>query len=516
MRHLYTAILALAVMAFTGCRQDRDELISYNSKPNMLGAANSYGEQFKVMWHAMNTNYAAWEIEDIDWDDIYATYYPRFVELDTLASRGNPDSPDVEEQINEIKNKAKTMYEEILSPLHDGHTKLAFIDPLTKEQYSISPAMIRNQARPDFQDCPEWDLSYYTTVTDDIDAEDCAHLYPLMGKAIMNWLAEEAVALRQAADEYDEAETHTGTETIEQYQRLSMLSAIAKLQENCATDPARYQDVASIYNKTIVPNHPALGYPALFGGDLPADLLLFITKDNIAYLRLSGFNLAAVMGDELEGVEETIGDLYKQTWQTWHDITYQYHDAGTLKGVIIDLRNNGGGNTSDFQYVGGSIMAGECVVGTMKAKNGIGRLDYAPSVPFSFNCYSGNTENITAPVVALTNARSVSMSEMTTAAIKQMDNGISIGNTTWGGCTTLIGDGIYNEAAGYAGTFGVMGETAVAGYFPYHLCSYTGMGPAEGKGFTPDIEIRYDTDLYNQTGRDNQLERAFQYLRTGK
>ena len=42
------------------------------------------------------------------------------------------------------------------------------------------------------------------------------------------------------------------------------------------------------------------------------------------------------------------------------------------------------------------------------------------------------------------------------------------------------------------------------------------MGAAESKGFTPDIEVRYDADLYNQTGRDNQLERAFQYLRTDR
>ncbi|MGN0221627.1 MAG: S41 family peptidase [Prevotella sp.] len=517
MRHTYTAILVLAVMALTGCRQERDELVSYSNRVNMANAESSYGEQFKVMWYAMNTYYAAWEIEDIDWDAMYDAYYPRFVELDTLASRLDSDSPDVDDRASEIKDKAEAMYKEILAPLHDGHTALVFIDPLTKEKYMVNPSSIRNESRPDYNDVAKWDLSYYTTATADIRDGDYARMYPLMGRVVMDWLEQEAVILQQVVDEYESTETHTGCETIMQYQCLSMLATIKKLQEDCSEDPSNYNKLAFTFNNTVVPNHPALGYTPLFGGNLPADMMLFITKDNIAYMRIDKFTLSPVMSGEQTGeLEMEISDIYRQAWQKWHDSIYRMHSAGTLKGVILDMRNNGGGKTDDFQYVAGAFMAGECVVGTMKAKNGIGRLDYAPAVPYSFQCYSGNTESITAPVVVLTNANSVSMAEMTTIAVKQREGGISIGNTTWGGCTTLIGDGSFNEAMDYAGTFGINGETAVFGYFPYHLCSFTGIGIAESKGFTPDIEIRYDNDLYMQTGRDNQLERAFQYLRTGE
>jgi C-terminal processing protease CtpA/Prc len=37
----------------------------------------------------------------------------------------------------------------------------------------------------------------------------------------------------------------------------------------------------------------------------------------------------------------------------------------------------------------------------------------------------------------------------------------------------------------------------------------------EGVGLTPDIEVDFDVTLYRSTGRDTQLDRALQYLRTG-
>lgn len=516
MKHLYTAILALAIITLASCRQDREELLSYNNTANMMAAKESYGEQFKVMWNAMNTNYAAWEIEDIDWDNIYTAYYPRFVELDTLASRIDTDSPDAADRVTEIRSKAQAMYEEILSPLHDGHMTLMFIDPLTKESYAVSPAHTRNQARPDFGDNAAWDLSHYIDVTNDIEADNYIQMYPLMGSLIMDWLVQEAAKLQEAADEYASEETHTATEEIEQFQRISMISTINRIQEKCSNDPSLYKDVATAYNNLIVPNHPALGYSPIFADEMPADMLLFITKDGICYMRISKFLLGDVMSDDLTGIEAIIGQQYQDAWQSWHNTIYQLQREGKLKGVIFDMRNNGGGSTDDFKYVAGSVMAGKCVLGTMKSKNGIGRLDYSPAVPFYFDCHKSNTESITAPIIAITNVHSVSMAEMTTIAVKQKEGGISLGTTTWGGCTTLITSGDYSELTDYAGTFGVQGETPVFGYFPYHLCLYTGMGAAESKGFTPDIEVRYDADLYNQTGRDNQLERAFQYLRTGR
>lgn len=41
------------------------------------------------------------------------------------------------------------------------------------------------------------------------------------------------------------------------------------------------------------------------------------------------------------------------------------------------------------------------------------------------------------------------------------------------------------------------------------------VGIMEGIGVTPDIEEQLDSALYESTGRDTQLERALQYIRTG-
>ncbi|MBQ8152371.1 MAG: hypothetical protein IJ069_01650 [Prevotella sp.] len=38
----------------------------------------------------------------------------------------------------------------------------------------------------------------------------------------------------------------------------------------------------------------------------------------------------------------------------------------------------------------------------------------------------------------------------------------------------------------------------------------------EGIGIEPDIEVDFDQKAYSATGRDSQLDRALEYIRTGK
>src|SRR5688572_20568035 len=68
--------LLLAGILVVGCRKDVDKerVTSYYGK--------SYTEIFEAFWNGMNSNYVFWDIETVDWDNMYTTYKPRFEYLD--------------------------------------------------------------------------------------------------------------------------------------------------------------------------------------------------------------------------------------------------------------------------------------------------------------------------------------------------------------------------------------------------------------------------------------------------
>jgi C-terminal processing protease CtpA/Prc len=118
------------------------------------------------------------------------------------------------------------------------------------------------------------------------------------------------------------------------------------------------------------------------------------------------------------------------------------------------------------------------------------------------------------PVVLLTNCMSVSMSEMTAQAVKLMPNGTIIGKRTHGGLCGLTDNN--QHSLNYSGYIGVDGVTPVYGYVPT-LASFTmDKEQLEGYGITPDIEVDFDYNEFIINDRDTQLDRALQFIRTGK
>jgi C-terminal processing protease CtpA/Prc len=61
----------------------------------------------------------------------------------------------------------------------------------------------------------------------------------------------------------------------------------------------------------------------------------------------------------------------------------------------------------------------------------------------------------------------------------------------------------------------VRDETPFWAYIPVDV-TVSKEGILEGIGVTPDIEVQLDRDLLETTGRDSQLERALEYIRTGR
>jgi C-terminal processing protease CtpA/Prc len=191
------------------------------------------------------------------------------------------------------------------------------------------------------------------------------------------------------------------------------------------------------------------------------------------------------------------------------------HKSGQLGGVIIDVRNNGGGSVGDYPYVMGALLpSGGFEIGKARFKHGTGRLDYSPLMPQVVNTMEAEHAIITEPIVVLANCHSVSMAEITSISTKYIDNATLIGKRTWGGICALSGND--NFSINYTGHIGEEDKTPVYVYLPM-LAQFDREGHIlEGVGVTPDIEIDLDIKQFKATGKDSQLDCALQHIRNRK
>ena len=245
-----------------------------------------------------------------------------------------------------------------------------------------------------------------------------------------------------------------------------------------------------------------------------------VIDDGVAYLEFSEFHLFFYLyKDEdffpsapqsVRALNQTVVD----TWNNWFSMIQEMKKNGTLKGVIIDVRGNSGGNVPDFRYVIGALIpqGSSLQIGYHREKNGVGRYDYGPLLPDVRTALSDPHETITEPIVVLTNCLSVSMSEVTAMSAKTLSNGRVVGKRSLGALGGLI-DGPESYSYTYAGCIGEEDKTPVYVYLPF--CASFSMKSYEGVGVEPDIEVDFDKDLFTATGRDTQLERALQYIETG-
>ena len=134
---------------------------------------------------------------------------------------------------------------------------------------------------------------------------------------------------------------------------------------------------------------------------LPGVEFATMVKPGIGYVRVSTFN---------ETTDEDLSEALKQL------------DVSKLDGLIIDLRNNGGGLLN--QAVGMADMfldKGELVVSHR------GRA----SAEHSYYAVRGN-QGVGVPLIVLVNGQSASASEIVSGAIQDHDRGLIVGETSFG------------------------------------------------------------------------------------
>lgn len=226
-----------------------------------------------------------------------------------------------------------------------------------------------------------------------------------------------------------------------------------------------------------------------------------LIDSNILYFSFSGFFINFDLG--IEENKDIMNAILSNYWNN-------LDNNPDLKGVIIDVRGNGGGYLNDLSYVLGKFVKEPLKVFYTRKKSGTGRLDYTPYTPEYLYPLDYKRE-LDIPVVVLADMHSVSMAEMTTMAVLALPkgNGVFIGEQTKGGTGNLNS----NFDMNYGGQF--KNDMLDVYTCSSNLVDANGVSH-EGKGIKPTIEVPLDVEKLEQQLIDNQLEYAINYILSGQ
>lgn len=189
-----------------------------------------------------------------------------------------------------------------------------------------------------------------------------------------------------------------------------------------------------------------------------------ILEDTIGYLRITEFDSVS----------------YDQYVEAYNDLKSQ-----GMKGIVIDLRSNPGGNLNTVCQILDLILPEGKIVYT-EDKDGKQQ-----------ELTSDEEHQIDIPMTVLVNGYSASASEIFAGAVQDYGLGEIIGTQTYG-------KGVVQQIFDLGD--GTCVKLTIAKYF-------TAKGQdIDGKGITPDITVEYEADEADPEA-DNQLDRAVEVLR---
>ncbi|MBR6249931.1 MAG: hypothetical protein IKR17_01900 [Bacteroidales bacterium] len=508
--YIYTILTAAIALTFNACRDTADDVISYgqNDYLNFAAAEESYEAQFKALWTALNCNYAIWDYEEeqgLDWDAVYKQYKSKMASFDSRLERNKEVSDDEFQRI----------YESILNKLHDGHIYIQIKNLYTGNYLDFSPSDTRNSDRNDYYYVRLPQMSYY--LSNQAGENEIVEYDTVTTRPAGFMKNEIANALSQIDKQISKLEHKNSRTDLDDYFLNNYKAAKQELER---FNPNSYS-AADYYNNELRDICKKLDidlnvYDIESSDYLDVRLALF--RDGIVYFQLSDFGLYPFINGIVGGsyCSDSLSNRVFDVIDNWVNTVQELHYNRQLKGVIIDVRNNGGGYSDDYQYVLGSLLReGGHKFGYHRIKTGIGRYDYSPLTPDVMPTLDAGQEAISEPIVVLANCNSVSMSEQTCLGAKDLSNARVIGTPTWGAYSPLYDDPIYYSLT-YASVVGIQDETPFYAYIPCSAYFNSDKEICEGVGVTPDIKIDLDEKLLRRNGRDNQLERALQYIRTGK
>ncbi|HVI46904.1 MAG TPA: S41 family peptidase [Chitinophaga sp.] len=249
------------------------------------------------------------------------------------------------------------------------------------------------------------------------------------------------------------------------------------------TIPRKYLDPTWKRGFTNLPNDQVIGVAGTI-------------NQNILYFYFSGFNLTDLYNDSTNATNR-----FRLAEKYFFDLL---QSTPNIKGIILDVRGNGGGSLADLDFLLGRMIDKPLHFGYTRSKQGNGRLDYSPWAPAYVKPQPG-AKAVAAPIVVLADAWSVSMAEITTMAVKTLPNGHFVGERTWGGNGPLTGNKFYQGGQFTTGFFNLVYTSSL-------MFKNLDGKIYEGVGYPPEKEVKFNAAAL-KSGRDMQLEAAIGLIR---
>ena len=202
-----------------------------------------------------------------------------------------------------------------------------------------------------------------------------------------------------------------------------------------------------------------------------------ITDDGIGVLAIRGF----IFDNSSDG--ERTDELVQEAAEEFH--------RQNVKGVVLDLRNNGGGHLSSVSGIAGVWLESGQEVVTIKSADIDGPGHQVKETYYASGYQTPPLADLA--LVVLMNRNSASASEVLIGALDDYGLGIFVGEMTYGKTSV---QGLYDFKDG-----GLLKLT--------HSHWYTPQNRVLNGGFTPEIEIEDDKD----TDEDEQMEKALEIIR---
>lgn len=268
------------------------------------------------------------------------------------------------------------------------------------------------------------------------------------------------------------------------------------------------------------------GTPAEKAGMLPGDVLTGVDGTEVV-----GMDLSIVVSDYIKGEEgtEVTVTVYRETAEEYLDLTMEramvqnptveYEmlenkigyislsafeevsseqfinavdalEAEGMEGMILDLRNNGGGVVTAAKSIADYLLPDGKTIVSFKGK-GVKDSVYQ----------SGDGHQVDVPIAVLVNGESASASEVLTGALKDNEHAVIVGTNTFG---KGIAQGLFPLPDGSA-----VKLTTAYYYVPSGECIHE-------IGIAPDVEVELNEELKNMIEipkeDDNQLQTAIETL----
>lgn len=175
------------------------------------------------------------------------------------------------------------------------------------------------------------------------------------------------------------------------------------------------------------------------------------------------------------------------------DIDFIIASLWHTKGIILDLRSNGGGDVSNIYQLGSRFADQKRLIYSSELKNGPGHEDF--SEPADVSMSPAGPYRYTKRVILLTNRGCFSATSFFATAMKAFPNVLQVGDTTGGGLGSPAGFELPN---GWGFRFSVSRTFSASGQ------NWEG-------GVPPDVAVWMDPQ-HEFTGIDDIMEKAIELI----